>query len=830
LLPLERSRGGDAVERLVHDWQTCVVPPDGEPGGWLPAEVPGTVAAALRDAGRIEPIDLDAYDCWFRTTFECEPARAGEELVLALGGIATVAEVDLNGERILDSESMFLAHELDVGALVRDRNELQIRCRALAPLLERPRRPRARWRTRLAAGGLRFQRTMLLGRAPGFAAGPAAVGPWRPVELRRRHGVVVEELVLRPRLDGADGVLDVHVRLRALDGALPEGLDIEVGGRSSLVPVDGGLGIAEGSVTVPNVAVWWPCTHGEQVLHDVVLRIGDSVLAERRVGFRLLEPGAGYDVDEAPLALSVNGVEVFARGAVWTPPDFVRVASDRETLRRALQRMRAASLNMVRLPGTGAYESAEFHELCDELGLLVWQDFMFANFDYPIADPDFRALVEREARQELAVVAGRPSLAVLCGNSEVEQQVAMLGLERGLGRGELFGELLPGLAAEAGVDAVYVPSAPSGGDLPFRPDQGVANYYGVGGYRRPLDDARRARVGFAAECLAIANVPDDEALEEAGLLAAPVHDPRWKAGVPRDSGVGWDFDDVRDWYLEHLFAVDPNELRRVSAHRYLELSRAVSGEVMAEVFGEWRRGGSPSAGGLVLWLHDLAAGAGWGLVDSAGRPKVAYHHLRRMLAPVACWTTDEGLGGIDVHIANDAGKPLHATLRVALYRDLEQRVEQAAAPIEVSPHSAVTHGVEAVLGRFVDVAYAYRFGPPGHDLVVASLEADDGRLLSQAFRFPAGRPLGVESAERLGLVASAESVSDGQVRLRVSSRRFAYGVRVTAPGWAPDDDAFGIEPGGTREVLLQSATAGAPFAAALTALNLDGRVIIAEPA
>ena len=86
------------------------------------------------------------------------------------------------------------------------------------------------------------------------------------------------------------------------------------------------------------------------------------------------------------------------------------------------------------------------------------------------------------------------------------------------------------------------------------------------------------------------------------------------------------------------------------------------------------------------------------------------------------------------------------------------------------------------------------------------------------------------SAERLGLVASAESVSDGQVRLRVSSGRFAYGVRVIAPGWAPDDDAFGVEPGGSRDVLLQAATAGAPFAAALTALNLDGRVIVAEAA
>ncbi len=311
---------------------------------------------------------------------------------------------------------------------------------------------------------------------------------------------------------------------------------------------------------------------------------------------------------------------------------------------------------MLRVPGTGVYESEEFHDLCDELGMLVWQDFMFANLDYPIADDGFRAAVEREASELLERLAGRPSLAVLCGNSEVEQQAAMLGLDPELGRGELFGELLPAAARAAGADAVYLPSAPCGGELPFRTDRGVANYFGVGAYLRPLDDARLAGVRFASECLAFANVPDERAVEE--LLGEPPADaavggPRWKAGVPRDVGSGWDFDDVRDHYLEALFGVDPAELRSVEPHRYLELSRAVSGEVMAEVFGEWRRAGSPCGGGIVLWLRDLVPGAGWGLFDHRGVPKVAYHHLRRALAPVALWTTDEGLGGIVVHVAND---------------------------------------------------------------------------------------------------------------------------------------------------------------------------------
>jgi beta-mannosidase len=345
----------------------------------------------------------------------------------------------------------------------------------------------------------------------------------------------------------------------------------------------------------------------------------------------------------------------------------------------------------------------------------------------------------------------------------------------------------------------------------------------VGGYRRPLEDARRAGVRFASECLGFANVPDEAGVEAIG--AAVVHDPRWKAGVPRDVGPGWDFDDTRDHYLALLFGVDPVALRSVDPERYLELSRAVTGEVMAEVFGEWRRAASPCGGGLILWLRDLVAGAGWGVVDRSGMPKPVYHHLRRALAPIAVWTTDEGLGGIVAHVANDGPAPLAATLRVALYRDGEQRVEQAGEPLELAPHTTIARDVEELLGRFADVSWAYRFGPPGHDAVVVSLERDDGELVSQAFRFPAGRPLALEPAERLGLEASAaRPAPDGAVELTVRTRRLAHGVRIHARGFDASDDAFSIEPGGERRILLRPRSDAPEIAdVAVTALNLHGR-------
>jgi beta-mannosidase len=285
-----------------------------------------------------------------------------------------------------------------------------------------------------------------------------------------------------------------------------------------------------------------------------------------------------------------------------------------------------------------------------------------------------------------------------------------------------------------------------------------------------------------------------------------------------------------------LFGVDPTALRSVDQERYLQLSRAVSGEVMAETFGEWRRAGSPCHGALVLWLKDLAPGAGWGVLDHRGEPKVAYHHLRRALAPVAVWSTDEGLRGVDVHVANDRPEPLTARLRVSLYRDFELLVDEAVHELELGPHASATHNVEALLGRFVDAAWAYRFGPPASDLIALSLErghAGETELLSQSFRFPAGRPTAVHGAAVIGLDGRLERMPAGGIRLRLSSRRFAYGVRVGVPGFVAADDAVGIEPGHERSIMLTPATGEfggrSGEGAALTALNVTGRITVPAP-
>jgi beta-mannosidase len=320
---------------------------------------------------------------------------------------------------------------------------------------------------------------------------------------------------------------------------------------------------------------------------------------------------------------------------------------------------------------------------------------------------------------------------------------------------------------------------------------------------------------------------DKMALATPGGIS-PTH-PAWKQAVPRDSGAGWDFEDVRDHYLKMLYSADAASLRYADASRYWELSRMVSGEVMAEVFGEWRRPASPCGGGIILWSADLEPGAGWGIVDSEGRPKAAYWFLKRALAKCAVWTTDEGLNGVDIHVANDGSSPLDGWLRVALYRMGEQRVQESDLVIKIPEHTTRTFGVEHILGRFADASYAYRFGAPGHDVIAVSLHMSPGDVpFAQSFRFPAGRATERIPISDLGMAGETKLHVDGTIELLLSSRRFAWGVRAAVPGFLPDDAYFGIEPGGKRRILLTPVRTGnTPANLSVTAVNAEGRFPVA---
>ncbi len=794
---------------------------DVSPSAWVRIDHLGPVAQVLRDLGAWSlagaPRRFDAEDWWYRVSFDA-PAIAGDHdaIWFGLDGLATVADVWLNDELLVHSTNMYVAHAFEIGArLINGPNRLVMRFHALDTHLA-AKRPRPRWRVPMVPQQqLRWFRTTLLGRTPGWSPPVAVVGPWKDVWLERRSTsplvISGSSATVRP-----DGTGDWRLAGR-WGAAAGQQFSIELARAGHVhraecrVHEDGRF---DCSLAIPGVQRWWPHTHGEPALYEARIRLEGPMASQAQqlpaVGFRTIE----IDTGEGRFQFKVNGVTVFCRGACWTPLDPVSLRAGPVDTRHALTQMRDAGMNMVRVGGTMVYEDAAFFDACDALGVLVWQEFMFANMDYPATDDTFLASVRTEVQQQLALWRGRPSLAVVCGNSEVEQQAAMWGAPRELWSPSFFHTTLRDWVRAALPDVPYWPSSAHGGAFPHQGNVGTTSYYGVGAYLRPLEDARRADLSFATECLAFANVPSDRALTRMpGGLGLRTHHATWKERTPRDLNAGWDFEDVRDHYLADLFGVVPATLRSIDHDRYLALSRAVTGEVMASAFAEWRRPGSTCGGALVWFLRDLWAGAGWGVVDDAGVPKACFYALRRVLQPLAVFITDEGGNGLVAHLVNDQPQTFTGELVVTLYADNDAQVGRWQHTIDLPARGGksleLAHGADG----FLDISYAYRFGPPPVRIVHLQLRQADGDVRCEAFHFPAGRAF--ERRSDLGLSARIEGH-----HLVVCSRRFSQHVHVELAGHQLEDNDFHMTPGATRRIaLIPDGAAGARLRGTVQALN-----------
>ena len=178
---------------------------------------------------------------------------------------------------------------------------------------------------------------------------------------------------------------------------------------------------------------------------------------------------------------------VFCRGVCWTPLDIARLGSDAADYRAALEQLRDAGMNMVRVGGTMVYETDDFHDLCDELGILVWQDFMFANMDYRRRTTAIRSLATCRSRRGNVSRRSRGARHSPCAAATAKWSSRPRCWEcpAGSGTHPLFTDVLPALVASLAPGVAWVPSTPTGGALPVSARRGVSHYYGVGAYRGP---------------------------------------------------------------------------------------------------------------------------------------------------------------------------------------------------------------------------------------------------------------------------------------------------------------------------------------------------------
>ncbi len=841
MITISQSVSSHAVRPLCDDWQLTNTPPDvySDPGAlarhcldWRAAIVPGTVAMAelLNSTDPWQPaFDYDSADWWYRCQFAAAEKSADGRIHLHFAGLATLAEVWLNEECVLTSDNMFRAYEIDVTHRLREDNHLAIVFRSITHELSH-KKPRPRWKTRLVEQQqLRWLRTSLLGRIPAWTPPLKPVGPWREISLRRASIVEIACFNLHSALVGSDGHVDLHCELATLDPKLRvnrASLNID----SQAYPLDIDQQAKKvnltADVSIEDVPTWWPHTHGKPGLLDCSIQIDSDACSVTidcgKIGFKSIELNRNND----QLQFVINGEPIFCRGACWTVNDFASLSGSDKQLRQSLTLARDAGVNMLRIGGTMVYESDRFYELCDELGLLVWQDFMFANMDYPVDDAPFMQNVNAEIEYQLLRLQSHVCIGAYCGNSEVEQQAAMFGASREIWSNDLFQNQLPALCAKYAGATPYFASTPSEGALPFHVGTGLAHYFGVGAYQRPLHDVATAGVKFTPECLGFSNIPTAQTITElTGMEAPALHQPLWKSRVPRDGGAGWDFEDIRDHYLKELFAEDPVKLRYSDLERYFELSKVVTGEVMAQVFAHWRSPASACAGGLVWFYKDLWPGAGWGIIDSNNRPKPAYYYLRRAWAARTILINDRGLDGLELSVLNESEQALSAYVELTLFQTGTTAIATADERVELAARSAQTLSADALLGHFMDVTYAYKFGPAKHDVVACQLLDAEKNLIADSYYFPNG--LNLPMQHRVDVEAQIVAVSEHILLLTLSSDCFLQSVSISVRDYLPEDNYFHLSPGHAKAIKLEKVSnSGKSFRGHISALNLRDLIIL----
>ena len=715
---------------------------------WLPATVPGGVHEALLAAGRVADPYFDRNevsvrwveerDWWYRAMLPATSSPPGGRTLLVCQGLDTLADLWLDGQPLGHSENMFRAKTFDVTGRLEAGAELLICFRpplagltpptAATNLLQRlgdalaavaPEEPAGDegagiWSATLPLATLRRKATF----SWGWDFGPRlpSIGPWRPVEVVQESGAVLSGHHVRTeQVDVSRRIADLTARVEArqLQEDLRPVAEVELvapSGRitSLTVPLAPEGAAAESlsgaaSVRVEDAELWWTHDLGGQPRYEVTVRLrqGEQLLDERRdlVGLRTIAVDRSADPEGGRhFRFVLNGVPIFARGAAWLPADMLVGSVPDARYRDLLTTARDGQMTMLRIWGGGIYEHDTFYSLCDELGLLVWQDFAFACIDYPDDDSRLRSEVEEEAAHQVRRLRNHACLALWCGNNEV-QMIHVMGyrdLSPGGWGSAFFDEVLPAVVATHDGGVPYWPGSPYG--EPVDGEDAVAAINGV------LDGDRHAwevwhGMDFGAGADGFASVGESRLyrryaadrgkfISEFGIHASPELSTlrRW---IPDDQlqvhSPGFDHHNKdhpknkHDPVLEIVTGLPSN------IQQYVDFTMISQAEGLKFGIEHYRRR-QPHCSGTLIWqFNDVWPGFSWSVVDYAGVPKAGYHYARRAYAPVIatfCQGTD---GELQLWICNSSAVPVFCDAEVTLARFSAAPDLVAAVAAEIGP-------------------------------------------------------------------------------------------------------------------------------------------------
>lgn len=663
---------------LSGSWSLCKV---GDTQSYT-AQVPGGVHTDLQAAGCIpDPFVADhelrvmwvaEQDWQFSRTFQATSELLNEERIyLVCDGLDTLGQVILNGTVLGRFENMFRQYQWEVKDLLHE-GENTILFQFDSPVQYAQKRE-----AEFALSGVQPWSIMggpYLRKAPchfGWDWGPMLppIGIWKDLRLEGYRVARLDQMHLRQQVQEGQAELEAAVAVDAWNQAplqvmlrltAPNGETY-----SQQAEVQAGRGTVK--VVVQDPMLWWPNGHGKQPLYDVevILQSGDKTLDTRsyQVGFRTLELRREPDQWGESFTFWVNGVPIFAKGADWIPADSFPTRLTDAHMEHLIRSAADVHMNMLRVWGGGFYEEERFYDLCDRYGILVWQDFVFACNKYP-ADEEFFANVREEAVHNVRRLRHRASLALWCGNNEMEQGWVDWGWNKPddpanqrlkMAYDRMFHHMLPGIISVEDPDRPYWPSSASSG-IPFSEpnsqNRGDSHYWDVWHGRKPFTAYRQTYPRFQSE-FGFQSLPPMETVQ----TYAEEKDWNMTSYIMEHHQRSFKGNGLMIGQMTDTFRMPKNFPMLVY------LSMLLQAEGIRYGVEHWRRYKNRVSGILYWQLNDCWPVASWSSLDYYGRWKALHYMARRFFAPVLLSVEDhEEEGRVDIWLTSDVTHPVSGTI------------------------------------------------------------------------------------------------------------------------------------------------------------------------
>lgn len=670
---------------------------------WMPAQVPGVVHTdLLRNKVIPDPYyrDNEANLQWiqkadweYRSSFSISAAMLQRQHVdLVFDGIDSAADVYLNGHLLLHTDNAFLQWRGDAKPWLKEgSNELHV----VFPSPDKSAAAIAShdpWRTRIGTAEKTYIRKPAY--EYGWDWGPKFVtsGIWRPVRLETWDQARIENVWLRQQgVSSASAHVNVVVEaVASSDGAADLTLDYGIGKERKQIASHAILRTGVNQITIPvdieRPQLWFPVGYGAQPIYQfhVALRTGEQLadVADAKTGLRQVELHRELDKWGRSFEFRVNGIPIYAKGADVIPFDSFPNRVTTEDYRKVLVAARDANMNMIRHWGGGYYETEEFYNLCDELGLMVWQDFMFGN-EWQPGTYDFKLRVEKEVRYQVARLRNHPSIVLWSGNNETE---SAFGWSQNGGQPNdvrmrmwqdyltIFSGVIARTVAETDPEIPYWPSSPSADYEETSPEYqtGDLHEWTVWHGRADFSEYETHLSRFTSE-YGFQSFPELRTIkafttpEDRSSIFTPVMLAHQKNTAGNSI--------IHDYMLRYFG--EPKDFAS-----FLYASQVLQAEAVRVGAEHWRRIRPRNMGGIYWQLNDCWPVASWASLDYYGRWKALQYFARRFYAPVLVSPHVED-GELAVYVVSDKTSNQQAELDVRVIDAQGKIARHVTQPIDI---------------------------------------------------------------------------------------------------------------------------------------------------